>query len=55
MRLDRGIAKKLLLWGASFDLQVLQIPTYARVRGIGLEIDRCITQFHGVESRVIIG
>ena len=42
MCLDRGIAKNYCPWGASFDLQVLQIPTYAQVGGVGLDIDRCI-------------
>ena len=47
MRLERGIAKNFIapriVIAASFDLQVLQIPAYARVGGMGLNIDRCIS------------
>ena len=38
MCLERGITKNYCPWDASFDLQVLQIPTYARVGGVGLNI-----------------
>ena len=42
VRLEKGIAKNYCPWGVTFDLQVLQIPTYAQV-GEGLNIDRCIS------------
>ena len=34
--------KEICPWVASFNLQVVQIPTYAQVGGLGLDIDRCI-------------
>ena len=37
--LGKGIARIRCPWGVSF---VWQIPTYAQVGGVGLDIDRCI-------------
>ena len=42
VRLERGIAKNNCPWDVSFE-QDIQIPTYARVGGVELNIVRCIT------------
>jgi len=37
-----GYCKKICPWCVSFELQIVQIPTYASVGVVGLDIDRCI-------------
>jgi len=37
-----GYYKNFCPWYVSFELQIVQIPTYAWVGKVGLAIDRCI-------------